>query len=268
MRWSTVADGPDERTEIFEIPERGCLVRIVVRGADSRWTTASVCFCPGVRTADFGAPQPAASPPPAPTPAAAPPPPAAPPVAEAPPAAAPTDAAPASATPAEAPAEPSAPAPATPAPAAAAAATSPAAELLGLLRGYSAMRKAVIETFREKLGLSTSGQLGFLDHLPQVGSFSVPGHGDWIWRIDPNLATLRSKQRVLELVLPNHARDDAFDIEAASAHLRATGHAVVALEGAAHPTDPASLTELIHKLESAKKVTLFASVPKPVYIVK
>jgi len=140
-------------------------------------------------------------------------------------------------------------------------------ELIKLLREYAAMRTAVVGAFRGKIGVS-SGAIGFLDNLPQVGSFSVPGQGDWIWRIDPNVATLRSKTRVIELQIPDHARDDAFDPEAVSGWLTAGGKQMVAHEGAAYPVDAGTIGQLIRRLEDAKLVRLFSMHPKAIYIVK
>jgi hypothetical protein len=258
MQWHRVAEGPDELTEVFEIADRGCLVRIVVRGADGRWAATSLCWAPGLRSADFPAGAPAPAPvaaAPAPSPAPPPEPPAA------PPASAESPAAP------EAPAaEPVAAAPDAPAPAPAPAA-APAEPLAPLLREYAAMRSAVVGLFRSKIGVS-SGAIGFLDNLPQVGSFSVPGYGDWVWRIDPNVATLRSKNRVIELAIPDHARDDAFDPAAVSAWLTSTGRQLVSHEGANHPVDAASIAQLIRRLEEAKVVRLFSTHPKASYIVK
>jgi hypothetical protein len=245
MQWHSVAEGPDERTEVFEIANRGCLVRIVVRGPDERWTTSSICWAPGLRRADFSVAAPA------PAPAATP-------AAQAPSAPAPE--------PAPAP-PPSAESPPPPAAAPAPAPAGDAEELVALLREYAAMRAAVVGAFRGKIGVS-SGPIGFLDNLPQVGSFSVPGHGDWIWRIDPSVATLRSKARKIELAIPDHSRDDAFDPEAVAAHLTASGKAVVAHEGAAYPVDPGTIAQLIRRLEDAKLVRLFSTHPKVVYIVK
>jgi len=244
MQWHPVDDGPDERTEVSEIPDRGCLVRIVVRsGADGRWSTSSVCWCPGLTRADFGATVTAAA-----APAT---------TAEPAPAETPTP----TATPTPAPTPTPTP---TPAPAPAAA---PAEDFLTVLREYTAMRSAVVGAFRGKIGVS-SGAIGFLDNLPQVGSFSVPGQGDWIWRVDPTVATLRSKARSIELPLPDHARDDGFDGEAVAGYLKATNRQAVALEGANHGVDAATVTQLIRKLEAANRVRLFSQHPKPVYIVK
>lgn len=252
MQWRSVADGADERTEVFEVPGKGCLVRIVARGADGRWSTSSVCWGPGLRPEDFAsaAPAPVAT---APAPAAA----AAAPSPEA--AAAPAPAA-ESAPPAESPAA-AAPVAAAPPPAA------NAEPFIAVLREYTAMRSAVIGAFRGKIGVS-NGPLGFLDNLPQVGSFSVSGQGDWIWRIDPTVATLRSKSKSIELPLPDHARDDGFDGESVAGYMKATSRQAVAHEGAAHPTDAATMTQLIRKLEDAKLVRLYSTQPKAVYIVK
>ncbi len=259
MQWTRVAEGPDERTEVFEIADRGCLVRIVVRGADGRWTATSLCWAPGLRHGDFPAGAPA------PTPAAAPAPTAAPAAEPAPTPAAEPAAAPA-AEPAATPEAPAAePAPAAPAPAAAPA--TAAEPFTALLREYAAMRTAVVGLFRSKIGVS-SGPIGFLDNLPQVGSFSVPGQGDWIWRIDPNVATLRSKNRVIELAIPDHARDDAFDAPAVSGWLASTGRQLVSHEGANHPIDAGSIAQLIRRLEDAKVVRLYSTHPKASYIVK
>jgi hypothetical protein len=256
MQWHPVAEGPDERTEVLEIADRGCLVRIVARGPDQRWTTTGLCWAQGLRKADFAAGTPAAA---AAQAAAAAPAPAVPP---AEPAAAPASAEspPPAAEPAPAPA-------AAPAPAPAAAPAGKAEDLVALLREYTAMRTAVIGVFRSKIGVS-SGPVGFLDNLPQVGSFSVPGYGDWVWRIDPNIATLRSKQRVIELAIPDHARDDAFDAASVSGWLTSANKSAVAVDGSVYPVDAGTIAQLIRKLEDAKQVRLYSTHPKVVYIVK
>lgn len=244
MQWQPVAEGPDERTEVSEIAGRGCLVRIVVRGADGRWTPASLCFCPGVRAAEVGAST--AAPAPAPTPTSVQPPPAA----------------PATASP-----EPAAPepAPAAPTPAPAAPPPDKVDDIVVVLREYATMRNAVIGMFRSKVGVS-NGPLGFLDNVPQVGSMIVPGYGDWVWRIDRDAATLRSKNKIIELGLPNHARDDAFDGLLLSGYLALTGRTHVGVEGVAQPGDAATLDAAIRQLEQAKLVRVFSKQPTVQFI--
>jgi hypothetical protein len=241
MQWQPVAEGPDERTEVYEIAGRGSLVRIVVRGADDRWTPASMCFCPGVRATELGGQ--------APTPAAAPV------------AAARTEP---SVQSAEAPA-------ATPPPLAAPPAEpqpdASAEDVLKVLREYAVMRNAVIGAFRSKVGVS-SGVLGFLDNVPKVGTMIVPGQGDWVWRIDTDAATLRSKNKVVRLNLPDHARDDAFDGALLAGYMTLTHRTQVGHEGMAYPIDAVVLDRLINQLEQAKLVRVFSKNPTPLFILK
>lgn len=256
MQWQPVAEGPDERTEISEVAGRGCLVRIVVRGENGRWTPTAMCFCPGVGAAELGSTAVAPAPAPAPVPAAAPPTPqsvqAAPEpsvqsAAEpAPPAAAPPPVAP---TPAPAPAAPA----------------RPPEDVMVVLREYSAMRSAVIGAFRSKVGVS-NGPLGFLDNAQKVGSMGVPGFGDWVWRIDPDLVTLRSKNKLIALPLPDHARDDSFDGASLAAHMAMTNRTHVGHAGAAIPADAAELDKLIRQLEQEKSVRVFAKNPTLLFI--
>lgn len=253
MQWQPVAEGPDERTEVSEITGRGCLVRTVVRGQDGRWTPTAMCFCPGVTAKELGsAPAPvAAAPAPAPTPTPAPP---APTETSVQPAAAPEPSAPPAAEP------PPAPAP-TPKPAA------PVDDLMVVIRELASLRNAVIGMFRSKVGVS-NGPLGFLDNATKVGSMGVPGLGDWVWRIDPESVTLRSKNKVIRLGLPDHARDDAFDGEMIAAHMAMTNRTHVGHGGNAHAGDAATLDRLIAELEQAKLVRVFSKQPSVTFILK
>jgi len=259
MQWQPVAEGPDERTEVSEITGRGCLVRTVVRGQDGRWTPTAMCFCPGVTAKELGSSAPA----PAPAPVVAAPPPA--------PAAAPTETSvqPAPAPePAAPPAEPAAAAvEPPPAPAPAPKPAAPVDDLMVVIREFATMRNAVIGMFRSKVGVS-NGPLGFLDNAPKVGSMGVPGFGDWVWRIDPESATLRSKNKVIQLGLPDHARDDAFDGELLAAHLGLTNRTQVGHAGNAYPGDAATLNRLIAELEQAKLVRVFSKQPSVTFILK
>ncbi|HWB80410.1 MAG TPA: hypothetical protein VG755_35845 [Nannocystaceae bacterium] len=261
MQWQPVAEGPDERTEVSEVAGRGCLVRIVVKGADGRWTPTAMCFCPGVRAAELGSQAAAPAPAPAPAPAAAPP--------TEQSVQVPTEQsvqvdapAPDAGAPAEEPAA-AAPAPApTPAPAPAAA---PAEDVMVVLRELATMRAAVIGAFRGKVGVA-SGPLGFLDNATKVGSMHVQGFGDWVWRIDPNEATLRSKNKIIALRLPDHARDDAFDGAILAAHMGLTNRTAVGHNGSTYPADAAQLDQLIRGLEQEKVIRVFSKNPTLLFI--
>jgi len=243
MQRQPVAEGPDERTEVHEIPGRGCLVRILSRGPDERWTTTSMCFCPAVRAVELLPRAPAAVSTPEPAPAPSP---------------TPSEGAPS----VQPPAAPSS----SPAPMALQMAAA-AEDSCAFLLVDAAMRNAIIGAFRSKVGVST-GPLGFLDNVPKVGSMGVPGQGDWVWRIDPNTATLRSKNKVVELQLPDHARDDAFDGAALASYMKLTNRTQVGYEGLAYPVDAAALDQLIQQLEQAKLVRVFSKQPTPTFILK
>ncbi|MBC8073800.1 MAG: hypothetical protein IAG13_36110, partial [Deltaproteobacteria bacterium] len=142
-----------------------------------------------------------------------------------------------------------------------------AEDVLKVLREYAVMRNAVIGTFRSKVGVST-GPLGFLDNATKVGSMIVPGQGDWVWRIDTDAVTLRSKNKLIQLQLPDHARDDAFDGPILAAFLQLTHRTEVGYEGMAYPGDAGTLDLLIAQLEQAKLVRVFSKQPTPTFILK
>jgi hypothetical protein len=260
MRWRPVAEDDRERTEICEISGRGCLVRLMAR-EPSGWRAVALTWCPQLGAADFGAAaeappraQPAAAPAPAPSAEVAPAAAAVPASSDASPSAAPAEAAPAS-TPAPAPAP--APAPSD----------EPVDDVLTLLREYVAVQTAVVAVFRSKMGVS-SGQLGFLLDAPKVGSFSAPGHGDWVWRIDTSSVILTSRRRAIELPLPSHSRDDAFDPAVAATFLETSGKTAMSHQGSVLPLDPATLDGVVKKMVREGSVLLFSSQPRPVYLVR
>lgn len=261
MQWRLVAEQEGERTEIYEISGRGCLVRIVVRGAE-RWTPTTMTWCPDLSANDFAAA-------PAPAPPAAPE--LSPPAASAPEGAPPASPAPAAAPAPAAPAEPAPePAAASPAPAPAAAPAEPAEpvdDLLDCLREYTKLQSSVVAVFRSKVGVS-SGQLGFLLDAPKVGSFSVPGYGDWVWRTDTSSVILTSRRRTIELPLPSHSRDDAFDPGVAATFFEASGRKAVAYKGAVHAVDPATIEGLVKQMTRDGTLLLFSSQPRAVYLVR
>ncbi len=235
-----MAESGDERTEVFEVPRRGCLVRVMVRQAEGeeRWSPATMTWCPGLRMADFVAQA----------------------TADAPANAAPPG--PASRTMTVVP---------SPEPERAATPAAPAAdgeppELVELLRDYTRLQEAVVGAFRGKAQIA-SGELGFLQHMPKVGGFSVPGEGDWVWRIDQSSVTFTSRRRAIELPLPTHLRDDAFDPEVVTAYLTVTGNHAVACDGGVHPVEPTTIKRLIRRLAKSRAVRLFSTQPRACYLV-
>jgi hypothetical protein len=257
MAWHTVIEAESERTELLELPGRGCLVRIVVRDAQAQWIPATMTWCPGLGASDFETLGDAAPPPtPAPTaatPTAEP--------GEPPPEAAPT-------TP---PAGPTTPAPAAPAEPAtaepaqkAAPQTSNAPDILGILTEFSRLQAAVAKAFRSQVRV-VSGELGYLDDAPRVGSFSVPDHGHWVSRVDDTAVLLTSGNKVIQLSLPKHLRDDGIEPNALSLYLKAGKQTAVSYRGTEHAIDPASLDRLIKQLCADGVLRLFRSHP-PTYI--
>ena len=134
-----------------------------------------------------------------------------------------------------------------------------------VLRELATMRNAVIGAFRGKVGVS-NGPLGFLDNATKVGSMIVPGFGDWVWRIDPNEVTLRSKNKIIAMRLPDHARDDAFDGSILAAHMALTHRTAVGHNGATFPADAAQLDRLIQQLEQEKVIRVFSKNPTLLFI--
>jgi len=141
-----------------------------------------------------------------------------------------------------------------------------APDLASLAREYAGLQAAVLGAFRAKMG-RLSGKLGFLDHVPQVGGFSVTGHGDWVWRIDHNSASLTSKRRVIEVPLPDHTRDDAFSAERLTLYLSAQGYRNVSTPAGIFPVE-SSIIELQLKeiAERGGALKLFRSQPTPFYV--
>jgi hypothetical protein len=250
MAWRAVIEDEHERTELLELTGQGCLVRVVVRNAQGAWTPATMTWCPGLTPAHFAglgnapAPAPAPAPPAAAEPAPAP--------AEPPPA----EPAPAEPAPAEPPPEPP---PATPAPAA-----SSAPDIVEVVTTFARLQAVVAKAFRSQIR-KVSGELGFLEDAPRVGSFSVPDHGDWVFRIDDTTVTLTSGKRVIELQLPKHLRDDGIDPKAVSRYLKGSKQTEVSYKGAGHGVEPETIDRLIKQLCVDGALRLFRSQP-PTYI--
>lgn len=221
MPWRTVLEEEGERTEVFEIARRGCLVRIGLQ-ADGQWKPVTMTWCPGLKAADF-LPAPAA-----PEGAAT--------------------AADHAATAEDVVADPDAP------------------DLLGLAQTFAKLQLDVLVAFRAKMGCG-SGQLGFLDNHPQVGGFSVPGRGDWVWRIDPQSVSLTSRKQLMEFPLPNHTQDNAFNSASLAMYLRGIGTHAVSSDGGVHPVDPATVAQLLDRLVATGKLREVARLPSPLYMV-
>ncbi|MCH9683768.1 MAG: hypothetical protein K0V04_20210 [Deltaproteobacteria bacterium] len=139
-------------------------------------------------------------------------------------------------------------------------------ELLELLRDYTRLQKSVLDVFRAKMGVST-GALGFLLHAPQVGRFMVPKQGGWVWRIDQQSVTLSKRKQVIELPLPTHDRDDAFEPGAAAAYIQSTGHPHVSHEGAIYPVEEQTIRDLVGQMARKREVKVWSTQPRPSYLV-
>lgn len=253
MKWQTLAEQDGERTEALEVPQRGCLVRVVVKQGD-RWMPTAMTWCPGVQASELSqapsaqpTPQPQTPPAPPPTPAA--PEPVVPAVPES--ASAPAEAAPADAPP-----------PAAPPPAATPPVAAP--ELTELLTSYMSLQLAVCAGFRSKIG-QPSGPLGFLADTPKVGSFPVKGHGDWVWRIEMSTVSLTNRRRVIELQLPSHFADNAFDPKAVVSYLETTNTKEFVHKGTRYPVDETTLAACTELLVKEGVLRLFAAQPRPIY---
>lgn len=231
MNWEPIDEGGDERTEVMEVPKRGCLARVVAKSGDG-WKTVSLTWCPGLRAKDFGLePEPAAA------------------------------VASEGAPPAAPPAEPPRPAAVTPPQDAA------PEELVELLKSYVQMCVAVIGGFRAKVGVA-SGRIGFCENTPQVGSYPVEGYGSWVWRIDPDMATLKNKERVIAIGLPHHSRDQAFAADLFCEFLKATKRAFVAHRGSVYPADEVNVQHLLDQLVDEGLAVAFRGPPGPRYELK
>lgn len=258
MAWRTIVEAENERTQILELEGRGCLVRVVVCDAQDVWTPATMTWCPGLAAADFADLGASSAPADVSPPATS---------------VGPTDA-PSAATSTAEPVAAAAAAAATAAPeiaanTAAAPAEAPAPEapdLLELLRDFSRLQAAAAKVFRSKVR-QTSGELGYLENEPRVGTFSVPGEGDWVWRIDDDSVLLTSRDRLVALPLPQHLRDEAFGAVAVSRYLSARKQTTVSCRGSAHGVDVSTIDRLLKQLCNDKALRLFRSQPKPVYTI-
>lgn len=217
MPWRTIVEEGEERTEVFEIARRGCLVRIGLREGD-QWKPVTMTWCPGLKATDF---MPA--------------------VVEA-----------------EAPAQEEA--------TAAPAADPDAPDLLGLAQAFAKLQTDVLAAFRAKMGCG-SGRLGFLESAPQVGGFSAPGRGDWVWRIDESSVSLSSRKQVLEFPLPNHSQDTAFSSAALANYLRGVGQHAVSCDGGVHPVEATTMSQLLDRLVQQGKLREFTRVPNALYMI-
>ncbi len=242
--WTPLFEQELERTEVLEVPRRGCLVRVLIRASadEEHWTPTTMTWCPGLKAADFqaGAAVPAAAPPLAAVPTPKEPPP-------------PTE----QVQPAASPAAP-VPVPAND--------LGDVPELLALLRDFARLQTSVVGVFRAKMGVAT-GKLGFLLHAPQVGRFMVPGEGGWVWRIDQQSVTLSHRKRIIELPLPSHDRDDAFEPGAAAAYIQSTGHPHVSHQGAIYPVEEGAIRDLVGQMAREREVKVWSTQPRPIYLV-
>lgn len=137
--------------------------------------------------------------------------------------------------------------------------------LLDLALGFIKLQVDVLKAFRAKMGCGT-GRLGFLDNAPQVGGFTTPGRGDWVWRIDPTSVSLTSRKQILEFPLPSHSQDSAFTSEALTLYLRGLGHAAVRCDGGVHPVDATTIAQQLDRLAQLGKLREFSRVPVPLYL--
>ncbi len=283
MNWQTLAEQEGERTELLEIPQRGCLVRVLIKQGD-RWLPVTMTWCQGLQAADLSGFAPGQATPtreaPRPEPSASPASPNAAPLSGAAPAvdagpsndaspaveAAPgTDAAPATNA---APATDAASAASEPSPERAATESATAApeppELVELLTSYIALQLAVCAGFRSKIG-QPSGPIGFLADTPKVGSFAVKGHGDWIWRIEMSSVSLTNRRRVIELQIPSHFADNAFDPKAVASFLETTNTREFQHKNTRYPVDEATVAACTELLVKDGVLRLFAAQPRPIY---
>lgn len=136
--------------------------------------------------------------------------------------------------------------------------------LLDLALGFIKLQVDVLAAFRAKMGCGT-GRLGFLDNASQVGGFTTPGRGDWVWRIDPTSVSLTSRKQILEFPLPSHSQDTAFTSTALTLYLRGVGHHAVRCDGGIHPVEPTIIAQQLERLAQQGKLREFSRVPTPLY---
>jgi len=140
-----------------------------------------------------------------------------------------------------------------------------APDLLPLVQQFATTYLEVLTAFRAKMGRA-SGQIGFLDHVPQVGGFSAGKQGDWVWRVDEGVVSLSSRKKLFEVPLPTHTNDTAFTSNNVANYLKGTGVHSVSCDGGVHAVDAPTVAQLFDRLVELGKLRQFTRVP-PLYVV-